>query len=90
MLVNGSKLRHTIAMTDAANNIILTQLRAIRDEIGDVRNRLGNIETMQANALQQMGNMALAHAQTQVTLDRQASRLGRIETRLGLIDTPAS
>lgn len=73
-------------MTDDANNLILTQLRAIRDDISDVKNRLGNIEATQATTLQHLGHMAGTIAQVQVSMDRQATRLGRIEDRLGLVD----
>ena len=73
-------------MTDDANNLILTQLRAIRDDISDVKNRLANIEATQATTLQHIGHMAGTIAQVQVGIDRQATRLGRIEDRLGLVD----
>lgn len=73
-------------MTDDANNLILTQLRAIRDDISDVKNRLANIEASQATTLQHLGHMAGTIAQVQVGIDRQATRLGRIEDRLGLVD----
>ncbi len=73
-------------MTDDANNLILTQLRAIRDDISDVKNRLANIEATQATTLQHLGHMAGSIAQVQVGIDRQATRLGRIEDRLGLVD----
>ena len=73
-------------MTDDVNNLILTQLRAMRDDIGDVKNRLANIEATQATTLQHLGHMAGTIAQVQVSIDRQAARLGRIEDRLGLVD----
>ena len=73
-------------MTDDANNLSLTQLRAIRDDISDVKNRLANIEATQATTLQHLGHMAESIAQVQVGIDRQATRLGRIEDRLGLVD----
>jgi len=41
-------------MTDDANNLILTQLRAMRDDISDVKNRLANIEATQATTLQHL------------------------------------
>ena len=73
-------------MTDDTNNLVLTQLRAIRDDISDVKNRLANIEASQATTLQHLGHMASTIAQVQVGIDRQAARLGRIEDRLGLVD----
>jgi len=73
-------------MSDDANNPILTQLRAIRDDISDVKTRLANIEASQATTLQHLGHMAGTIAQVQVGIDRQATRLGRIEDRLGLVE----
>ena len=73
-------------MTDDANNLILTQLSAMRDDISDVKNRLANIEATQATTLQHLGHMAGSIAQVQVGIDRQATRLGRIDDRLGLVD----
>ena len=73
-------------MSDDANNPILTQLRAIRDDISDVKTRLANIEASQATTLQHLGQMAGTIAQVQVGIDRQATRLGRIEDRLGLVN----
>jgi uncharacterized coiled-coil protein SlyX len=73
-------------MTDNVENLILTQLRALRDDLSDVKNRLGNIEATQATTLQHLGHMAATVAQVQVSIDRQSTRLGRIEDRLGLVD----
>jgi uncharacterized coiled-coil protein SlyX len=73
-------------MTDNVENLILTQLRALRDDLSDVKNRLGNIEATQATTLQHLGHMAGTIAQVQVSIDRQSARLGRIEDRLGLVD----
>ena len=36
-------------MTENVENLILTQLRALRDDFTDVKNRLANIEAIQAN-----------------------------------------
>ena len=73
-------------MTDDANHLILTQLRATRDDISDVKNRFANIEATQATTLQHLGHMAGTIAQVQVGIDRQPARVVRIEDRLGLID----
>ena len=73
-------------MTEDTNNLILPELRAIRDDISDVKNRLANIEATQATTLQHIGHMAGTIAQVQVGIDRQATRLSRIEDRLGLVD----
>lgn len=73
-------------MTDETNNIILTQLRAIRDDLGDVKNRLSGVEASLATMLQHQGHLAGQVAQVQVSIDRQSTRIGRIEDRLSLID----
>jgi uncharacterized coiled-coil protein SlyX len=56
------------------------------ENLSDVKNRLGNIEATQATTLQHLGHMAATVAQVQVSIDRQSTRLGRIEDRLGLVD----
>lgn len=73
-------------MTDSVENLILTQLRGIRDDMSDVKARLANIEASQATTLQHLGHMASTIAQVQVSIDRQSARIGRVEDRLGLVD----
>ena len=73
-------------MTNDVSNLILIQLRGIRDAIGDVKNLLANIEAAQATTPQHFGHTAGTVVEVQVGIDRQATRLGRIEDRLGLFD----
>ncbi len=73
-------------MTDDVQNIILTQLRAIRDDVADIKGRISNLETGQASIIQHIGHIANQIAQVQVSMDRQAARIGRIEDRLALAD----
>jgi predicted nucleic acid-binding Zn-ribbon protein len=77
-------------MNDESNNIILTHLRGIRDDLSDVKNRLSGLEASLATVLQHQGHLAGQVAQVQVGIDRQSTRIGRIEERLGLIDSAAS
>lgn len=64
--------------------MILTQLMVIRDDISDVKNRLSNIESNLGTIMQQQGHAASQYAQIQVAIDRQSTRIGRVEDRLGL------
>lgn len=73
-------------MTAVAINLMLTELHAIRHDISDVKNRLADIKAIQATTLQHLGQIAGAITQAQVGIDRQATRLSRVEDRLGLID----
>ena len=73
-------------MNDVAHNIILTQLRAIRDDLGDVKNRLSRVEASLATVLQHQGHLAGQVAQVQLGMDHQGIRIGRIEDRLGSIN----
>jgi predicted nucleic acid-binding Zn-ribbon protein len=74
-------------MNDDSNNIVLTHLRGIRDDLSDVKNRLSGLEASLATVLQHQGHLASQVAQVQVSIDRQSARIGRIEDRLDLIDS---
>ena len=69
-------------MTDDIQNIILTQCRAIRDDVYDTKVRTSNIEGSIATVMEHQGHLANQIAQVQASLDRQSSRLGRVEDRL--------
>jgi|EndMetStandDraft_4_1072995.scaffolds.fasta_scaffold852039_2 septation ring formation regulator EzrA len=80
-------------MVDSPENLVLTQLRAIRGEFADVqeslteiRRRLTNLESGQASIIQHLGNLAAADAQHQLAADGVTERLLRIERRLELRD----
>ena len=89
-------------MVDSPENLVLTQLRAIRADISDVQGSLGeikrrltNLESGQASIIQHLGNLAIiqhlgnlasADAQQQVATDGLTERLVRIERRLELRD----
>jgi septation ring formation regulator EzrA len=78
-------------MVDSPENLVLTQLRAIRGDISDVqgslteiKRRLTNLESGQASIIQHLGNLAAADAQQQLSSDGVSERLVRIERRLEL------
>jgi septation ring formation regulator EzrA len=81
-------------MVDSPENLVLSQLRAIRADIsdvqgslGDIKRRLANLENGQASIIQHLGNLAAADAQQQLATDGLGERLVRIERRLELRDS---
>ena len=79
-------LRQNAHMTDDVQNIIITQLRATREDVADIKTRISNIDGTIATVMQHQGHLANQIAQVQVSMDRQAARIGRIEDRLALAD----
>ena len=80
-------------MVDNPENLVLSQLRAIRADISDVQGSLGeikrrltNLEGGQASIIQHLGHLAAADAQQQLASDGLTERLVRIERRLDLRD----
>lgn len=78
-------------MVGSPEDLVLTQLRAIRADIsegslGDIKRRLANLESGQASIIQHLGNLAAADAQQQLATDGLSERLVRIEHRLELRD----
>ena len=80
-------------MVDSPENLVVTQLRAIRADIsdvqgslGEVKRRLANLESGQASIIQHLGNLASADAQQHLATDGLTERLVRIERRLELRD----
>jgi hypothetical protein len=81
-------------MVDSHENVVLTQLCAIRSDIadvqvslGDIKRRLANLEGGQASIIQHLGHLAAADVQQQLATDTLTERLVRIERRLELRDT---
>jgi hypothetical protein len=81
-------------MVDDPENMVLTQLRAIRADIfdvqgslGEIKRRLANLEGGQASVIQHLGHLAAADAQQQLATDGLGERLIRIERRLDLRDS---
>lgn len=80
-------------MVDGPENLVLSQLRAIRSDLsdvqgslGEIKRRLANLEGGQASIIQHLGNLAAADAQQQLASDGVTERLVRIERRLDLRD----
>jgi len=80
-------------MTEKVENLILEHLRvmrsdmaSMRDDMREVKTRLPTIEGGQGTILQHMGHLASSMAQQQVSFDRFAERVERIERRLNLAD----
>jgi septation ring formation regulator EzrA len=80
-------------MADSPENLILAQLREIRADfadvqgsLGEIKRRLGNLESGQASIIQHLGHLDAADGQQQVAVDRLTERLVRIERRLDLRD----
>lgn len=78
-------------MSDNPENLVLTQLRAIRSDLsdvqgslGEIKRRLANLEGGQASIIQHLGHLAAADAQQQLATDGVSERLVRIERRLDL------
>ena len=78
-------------MVESPENLVLTQLRAIRTDLsdvqgslGEIKRRLANLEGGQASIIQHLGNLAAADAQQQLASDALSERLVRIERRLDL------
>ncbi len=72
-------------------NLILEHLRAIRADVGavkedvrELKSRIANLEAGQATMLQHLGHQASVSAQQHVSYDRIIERIERIEKRLEL------
>ena len=78
-------------MVESPENLVLTQLRALRADIsdvqgslGEIKRRLANLEGGQASIIHHLGHLAAADAQQQLASDGLTERLVRIERRLDL------
>lgn len=76
---------------DNVNNLILEHLRAIRTDIGSIKDdvrelklRVGNLEVGQAHMMQHLGHPASVNAQQHLSYDRIVERLEKLEKRLEL------
>jgi molybdopterin synthase catalytic subunit len=70
-------------------NLILEHLRAIRADVGavkddvrELKHRIGNLEAGQATLLQNVGHQASVSAQQHFAYDRIVERIEKIERRL--------
>lgn len=76
-------------MTDEPSNLVLEHLRAIRDDLTDVRRRLGNIEIEAAQHSRLMSVLIDGQSHHRIRFAELEQRLERVERRLGLIDNPS-
>ena len=74
-------------MADEPANLVLEHLRAIRGEVGAMREDLRDGKARQAADM--FSFLVSAITRMQHSLDRLADRVERIERRLNLIDEPA-
>ena len=79
-------------MTDNVENVIIEHLRHIRgrvdriaEDMTDVKLRLSSLESAMVHVKREVSSGDETDARQQVTLDRLADRIERIERRLDLI-----
>ncbi len=73
-------------MTDNAENLVLEHLRAIRADIGDIKDRLTQVELNTAMLGQQLGALTTAVYSGKNETQDLRRRVERIEQRLNLSD----
>jgi hypothetical protein len=76
---------------ESVNNLVLEHLRAIRADVGavkedvrELKNRLANLEAGQATMMQHLGHQASVSAAQHLSYDRIIERIEKIERRLDL------
>lgn len=79
-------------MADNVDSIVLEHLRHIRarvdqiaDDMGDLKHRMSSLELAMASVKHEVAHGDETDARQQVTLDKLAERLQRIEKRLELL-----
>jgi septal ring factor EnvC (AmiA/AmiB activator) len=78
------------SMADEPRDLVLDHLRAIRAEIGAVREDRRETKARQASVEDMFSFLVSAITRVLHSLDRVADRVERIENRLGLTDEPAT
>ncbi|NEV62252.1 hypothetical protein [Thiorhodococcus minor] len=73
-------------MTDDTTNLVLEHLRAIRSDIGEMKQRLGSVEIQLSAMGQQIGALTTAVYSSRSGMDDLRRRVERIEQRLELAD----
>jgi hypothetical protein len=78
-----------------SGELMMDILRAIRSDIASLSERfddqtlrLGRVEAAVASLRREQSSDAEAYAEVQMRIDRIINRIGRIERRLDLVDTP--
>jgi uncharacterized coiled-coil protein SlyX len=75
-----------MTMAEAADNLIISKLRAMRDDLSEIKARMTNVEQGIATVHQSIAHSAAVIGQVQVSIDRHSARLDRIEQRLSMVD----
>lgn len=75
-------------MAHEPRDLVIEHLRAIRADIGTLRDDMREMRTRQAAVEDMFSFLVTAITRMQHSLDRLTDRVERIETRLGLIDEP--
>jgi uncharacterized coiled-coil protein SlyX len=80
-------------MTDNVENLMLEHMKRfqatldrVESKMGELTNRMANIEGSLASVIQHLGHLAGADAAQQLAIDNVGRRLDRIERRLELAD----
>lgn len=74
-------------MTEHTENLVLEHLRAIRADLGDIKDRLTQVELNTATLGQQLGALTTAVYSTKSETQDLRRRIERIERRLELSET---
>ncbi len=74
-------------MIQTTENLVLEHLRAIRGDVGDIKQRLDRMEVPLSAIEQTIGSLYALSASDRETLQGVIKRVERIERRLELADT---
>lgn len=73
-------------MTEPPDNLVLEHLRAIRGEVAETRRVIGEVRQRVANVEAMQGHLVTQYATLSARLDAVADDVAVIRKRLGLID----
>ena len=73
-------------MTQATDNIVLEHLRALRGDLGDVKNDMRDVKARLASIESYIATLHGDQTRTNVKLDDVLRRVERLEKRTGLVD----
>ena len=71
-------------MTEETTNLVLEHLRAIRADLGEMKQSIANVEVQLSSMGQQLGALATAVYSGKSEVDDLRRRVERIEQRLSL------
>ena len=73
-------------MNNGLDNIILEHLRALRADVGDVKNDMRDVKARVASIESYIATLHTDQARTSVKLDDIVQRVERLEKRAGLVE----